>query len=260
MRNRKRVFRKLFIRFKPYILILAVIGLISLINSEKYMISKKIYDIGYSIYGNSVIFIRSAYEDIFKKLEDSPESFENAYLEQKYAALLAENEFLKKQLNLIENIHYKYISAWITQVTHPKGENSLVISAGIKDGVKVGNIVINENGIVGRVSDVSEKFAVVSLLGNDNVRLSAIISPSYQNCIVGGNSDPESSNLKLSVSYLNEVNAVKDGDSVISSGKDGLTPFGLKIGTIQKLSDGRVFILTKKQSLNSLIVQVIVSY
>lgn len=260
MRNRKKVFKKLFIRFKPYILILTVIGVISVINSEKYMISKKLYDTGYSMYGNAVIFLRSTYEDIFKKSDDDSESFENAYLEQKYAAILSENELLKKQLNLIENVHYKYLSAWITQVTHPKGENSVAISAGKKDGVKIGNIVVNEHGIVGRVSDVSESFAVVSLLGNDNVRLSAIILPSYQNCIVGGNSDHEADDLKLSVSYLNEINAVKDGDSVISSGKDGLTPFGLKIGTIHKSSDGKIFVLTKKQSLDSLIVQVIISY
>jgi cell shape-determining protein MreC len=89
------------------------------------------------------------------------------------------------------------------------------------------------------------------------VKIAGIILPSYQNCIVGINASQDTGNLSLSIGYLSDVNGVNEGDAVISSGKDGITPFGLKIGAIIK-SESNFFVSTKKQIFDSLIVQVII--
>jgi len=264
LRAQNKILKKIFSVLRLYIVISFVLGVVILINSEKYKISNTIYGIGYQIYGNTTLFLKDLYENTLKvqsndqnNLNDIKLIRENAYLEQKYQGLVYENKLLKKQLKLIENTNYKYISAWVTQTTHPKGENAIVISVGAKDSVKVGNVVINEHGILGRISRTTEKFSIVSLLGNSNVKIAGIILPSYQNCIVGINASQDTGNLSLSIGYLSDVNGVNEGDAVISSGKDGITPFGLKIGAIIK-SESNFFVSTKKQIFDSLIVQVII--
>ena len=261
--SQKKIFKKFFNILKPYIIIIAVLILVLIINSAKHQLSTKLYGAGYNAYGNINLYIKDLYTNILERkynnqnLNDLKLLRENSYLEQKYQRVLSENELLKRQLKLVDKSNYKYISAWVTQTTHLKGENSLVISVGEKDSVTVGKVVVNEYGIIGRVSQTTENFSVVSLLGNANVKIAGVILPSYQHCIIGGNINKKTDDLNLSIEYLGDVHGIKEGDVVMSSGKDGITPFGLKIGVVTK-SDSKLFVLAKKQIFDSLIVQTII--
>jgi rod shape-determining protein MreC len=261
--SQKKKFKKFFNISKPYVIIMLVLVLVLMINSEKYQLATKLYDVGYTAYGNTILFIKNLYTNVLEKtfnnqsLNDLKLLRENSYLEQKYQRIVFENEMLKKQLKLVNKSNYKYISAWATQTTHLKGENALVISAGEKDGVTVGKVIINEHGIIGRVSKTTENFSVVSLLGNANVKIAGVILPSYQHCIIGGSINQKTNDLNLSIEYLSDVHGINEGDVVISSGKDGNTPFGLQIGVVGK-SDSKLFVLSKKQIFDSLIVQAII--
>ena len=259
---KKNQLKKIISSSKSYIVTLTLLLSIFILNFDKYEINKKLYGIGYELYSESALFFQRLYRRVFPvQITENKEILrEKAYLENEYNTLLQENSFLKKQLHLFDNknYNYKYLSAWVTQVTHPKGEKALVISVGDKDGVKLGNVVINEKGIIGRVSGTTEKSSLVSLIGNENVKISAVILPSYHNCIIGKNMTKESDKLKLSVGYLHENNGVEEGDLVISSGKDGMTPFGLALGMITK-SENKLFVLSDKIGLDSLIVRVIIN-
>lgn len=225
----------------------------SVLSINTFKTTQYLYNYGYIVYGKITNLIREIYTP-----EKDNDKFlrENQYLKLRYEESLLTNKFLKSQLNLIDNRKYKYISAMITQMIHPKNELSFVISAGKVNDVNIGNIVINEYGIVGRISHVTEEFSVVSLIGNDNIKISAIILPSNQECIIGKRLENKS--YELSVNYLNDIESVNTGDDIISSGKDGITPFGLKIGVLQK-KNGKVFVQSNDKLLQSIHVQVLIS-
>lgn len=255
----KKKLSKVIRKLKPYVILLSILLTVLWLNSEKNKIQIAIYDLGYNIYGKSVIFIRKTKEKFTTKPHVEHEMCDlklvqdMRFLEKKYDILHAENNLLKSQLKLIDNRQYEYITAIVTQVTYPKDEIALIVSAGTKNGVKVGHIVMNEYGIIGRIAQANELFSVVSLIGNENVKIPAVILPSYQDCIVN-----KGSIKKLTISYLNDLEMVNDGDEVISSGKDGMTPFGLKIGSITK-EDGKIFVSKQSQNITSMMVQIIIN-
>ncbi len=257
---------KLYIRrlsglIKAFLIVLLVMFLVVLFNSEKNTVKIHLVNTFYSIYGYSSQFIASLYNKvdefsfcITEKLYDSAIQRENKYLKLQNSILDEQIELLKSNMRLIENSNYNYITAIVTQITYPKDEVALVLSAGEKDGVKPGNIVVDQNGIIGRISTVTSAYSLVSIVGNSNVKISAIVLPSQENCIVGQRSDP----YHLELNYISDIEKVNDGDSVISSGKDGFTPYGISIGIIRKIN-GRAFIIQDRSSINNTIVKIITS-
>lgn len=240
-----------------YFLLASSLALVLWLNSEGNKVKASLYSAGYNLYAGASDFISRLYA--YTSLQDGNIHDvellrEKKYLEQKNAVLQEENKLLKSKLNLIDNRNYKHITAVVTQITYPKDEIAFVLSAGEKDGIAIGNIVVNEEGVVGRISRTTAKFSVVSLLGSENVKVSSLILPSYQDCIVSGKATEKDSLLKIN--YLQNTEDLRDGDEVISSGKDGMTPFGLRIGDIKKIS-GKIFVSPKK-ILHSTIVKIIV--
>lgn len=257
---------KLYIRrlsglIKAFLIVLLVMFLVVLFNSVKNTVKIHLVNTFYSIYGYSSQFITSLYNKvdefsfcITEKLYDSATQRENKYLKLQNSILDEQIKLLKSNMRLIENSHYNYITAMVTQITYPKDEVALVVSAGEKDGIKPGNIVVDKDGIIGRISTVTSTYSLVSIIGNGNVKISAIVLPSQENCIVGQRSDP----YHLELNYISDIEKVNDGDNVISSGKDGFTPYGISIGIIRKIN-GRAFVVQDRSSINNTIVKIITS-
>ena len=64
LRAQNKILKKIFSVLRLYIVISFVLGVVILINSEKYKISNTIYGIGYQIYGNTTLFLKDLYEII----------------------------------------------------------------------------------------------------------------------------------------------------------------------------------------------------
>ncbi len=175
-------------------------------------------------------------------------------LQVELTRLQKENQLLREELKMVPVIKFNYKSVKIFQITQFKGEEALVIAAGLKEGIKVGDFVLNTKGLIGRVVK-SDNFAIVAPLGSESIKIPAIVIPSAQTCIVGKNL-ASSDDLELNISYLKENNAVKEGDIVVSSWQEGL-PFGIEIGYLIKV-DGKFRVRKEKNLLDSQLVQVLI--
>lgn len=229
------------------------------INSESNPIKTYLYNLGYEIYGQTSQTIYNLSNQLkFCEADSVNEEVlnEKKYLEQKNSTLENELKLIKSQIKFINNQKYNYITAVVTQITYPKDEESLVISAGLKDGISVGNIVINQDGIVGRVASISDKYSVVSLLGNENVKISSVISYGGKDCIVGKKSIEDKK--LLEVNYVNDVENLNNNQKVITSGKDGLSPYGIEIGEI-KIINGKIFVEINNDPASAKLVSVIIN-
>jgi rod shape-determining protein MreC len=101
--------------------------------------------------------------------------------------------------------------------------------AGKEKGVEVGNPVMNERGLVGRVIGVAHGASRVLLLTDVASRTPVLVDRTDARAIMTGDA---SSTPKLE--YLRGVDPIKEGDRILSSGDGGMIPRGLPVGTAVK--------------------------
>ena len=246
---------------RAILLIILVIICIVFFNSNENKIRANLINTSYAVYGYSSQLINTLLSMVNEisfcrneRLYDPEIQQENKYLKLQNSILDEQIKLLKSKIKLVDNRDYAYVTAMVTQVTYPKDEMALVLSAGAKDGISIGNIVLDEAGVVGRISALTSNYAVVSLIGNENVKISVITLPSGQDCIVGRRFDQ----YHLELNYVSDIAKLHDGNHVISSGKDGLTPYGIYIGVIKILHEKPLLFIERGSTINT-VVKVITS-
>ncbi len=146
-----------------------------------------------------------------------------------------ENEKLKKELELSKKENYKLIFAKIIGKKEEGGLSWFIIDQGNKSGIKKDFVVISEGVVVGKIIKTTENFSYLLPLLDRRIKIGAlIISPrekiNDKNKIEGI--------FKSHDGLIGEVDLVpvdkeiKNGDLVITSGREYMIPKGLLIGRI----------------------------
>ncbi len=114
--------------------------------------------------------------------------------------------------------------------------HSIVLGIGTDDGVKTGHVVLSDQGLVGRVSEVGTNYSKVLLVTDSSSVVSALVQGSRATGIVRGQFGDA-----LIMDWLLQTEPVKEGDVVITAGLGigeelrSLYPKGLVIGTIAQV-------------------------
>ena len=114
--------------------------------------------------------------------------------------------------------------------------HSIVLGLGTDDGVKVGHVVLSDQGLVGRISEVGTNYSKVLLVTDSSSVVSALVQGSRATGIVRGQFGDS-----LIMDWLLQTEPVKEGDVVITAGLGigeelrSLYPKGLVIGTIAQI-------------------------
>lgn len=121
-------------------------------------------------------------------------------------------------------------------VTDSRGPfaNSRLADAGVEKGIRPGNPVMSENGLVGRVVGVTQGASRVLMLTDVASRTPVMIDRTNARAILTGDGGPNPQ-----LAYLRGLDPVKSGDRVLTSGDGGLFPRGLPVGVAVKGLDGR---------------------
>lgn len=149
-------------------------------------------------------------------------------------ALRDTNERYRAVLGLKMDPPIPMASARIVTDSRGPFANSRLANAGREVGVKPGNPVMSENGLVGRVVGVTEGVSRVLLLTDVASRTPVMIDRTNSRAILTGDGGP---NPKLE--YLRGQDPVRNGDRVLTSGDGGVFPRGLPVGVAVKGLDGR---------------------
>lgn len=152
-------------------------------------------------------------------------------LEQKlidYQDAYVENLRLRRLLDFRSTIQTETIAAQVVLHDLTGWFQTLMIDKGFQDGMAADMAVVNDEGVVGRILDVSDRYARVLLITDAGSAIDAVIQRNRVRGIVGGK-DANTCVLK----YVRGNLDVQVGDLVVSSGKDGVFPKGLRLGTIQ---------------------------
>jgi rod shape-determining protein MreC len=107
------------------------------------------------------------------------------------------------------------------------------IDKGSADGLKPNMAVVGPAGVVGRIVTVAPRAAKVQLLVDRNAGAGALVERSRtQGIVLGAGED------LLSMAYVAGSADVKAGDTVVTSGIDGIYPQGFVIGTVATVDKG----------------------
>ena len=118
---------------------------------------------------------------------------------------------------------------------------TLVIGAGTDQGLRVDQIVLSEQGVVGRVSEAGTNYAKVILVTDSSSSVSALVQTSRASGIVRGQYGDT-----LVMEWILQSDPVKPGDVIVTAGLGlgnelrSLYPKGLVIGTVVDVTKAEV--------------------
>ena len=172
------------------------------------------------------LLTRDALKDRNKDLEK-----ENLFLKADRLLLTQlqnENKQLRELLNSQRHFSYKRM---ITEVMSSRSDpfsHQLLIDKGASDGVYVGQPVINEEGVVGQVSQVGSTTSRVLLIVDASHGIPVRVQRNDIAAIVHGSGAWN----KLNLPFVQSNADLKEGDLLVTSGLGGRFPAGYPVATI----------------------------
>lgn len=168
--------------------------------------------------------LRQKIQELEVKVQDSRE-------------LTEENERLKNLLELKKQPDYEVKTAQIIGRDTSAWFDTAIINLGSLDGVKLNMPVVVNGGLVGRVTAVSPLTAQIDLVTRDKSGLGGVVGELADSNALGIVSGTSEKNV-LEMKYVPGYIEVKKGDTVFTTGQDGIYPPGLKLGEIIEMKTG----------------------
>lgn len=142
-----------------------------------------------------------------------------------------ENERLRFLLGFEPPEGYSLIPAKVISVTYNGAlPVSAVINRGAEDTVAVDQPVVNQSGLIGRITEILGNFSVVQLLTDPANRVAARIAETREMGIV-----KYKTNKGLVLDNFPVQGTIHEGDLIVSSGLGGVYVAGLTVGTVMEI-------------------------
>ncbi len=144
--------------------------------------------------------------------------------------LEVENRHLGELLELKDALGANAVAANVIGSDAIGLSRTLVLASGTSDGLRTGMAVLANQGVVGKIIAVSPHASRVLLIDDHNSALDGFDQRSRARGIVAGLVDDG-----LILKYADRSQDIRIGDTVVTSGLDGIFPRGLLVGTIQSV-------------------------
>ena len=151
--------------------------------------------------------------------------------------LTAENDRLRSLLNLKENSKYKVLTARVIGRDPNVWFDSSIINRGSLDGVKLNMPVVNDGGLVGRVTAVGPLTSQFDLITRDKSGVGGVVGEVGTSNVLGVVAGTSKRDV-IEMKYVSGSVDVQAGQVVYTTGQDGIYPAGLKIGEIVEVRSG----------------------
>ncbi len=156
---------------------------------------------------------------------------------EKAKTLQLENDKLRLLLNSVNEDKIEYLTTRVISSSGGSFVKTIIVNAGRKQGVLIGNPVVNRYGMIGRVVEIGEGASRVLLVTDLNSQIPVLTEESGYKAILAGNNSSS-----LFLKFINTHSVLKIGERLITSGDGGLIPAGLVIGSIDDISAQKIIV------------------
>ena len=195
-----------------------------------------------------------------------------AFLRKENSKLRKENEALRELLEYTVKIakehdqlaalnHFVqppdavYFSAEvIADMSGAYGQN-MIILAGKANGIKKGQIVADENGLVGRIAFVGEKTARLVSLTDITSRVPVMVDGADVYGILAGDNSPYPS-----IVNIDNGKNIQAGSKIVTASRAGVYPSGIPVGVVLPFEDGDVIRVKTYSNISKLSIVKIIDY
>jgi rod shape-determining protein MreC len=140
-----------------------------------------------------------------------------------------EKELEQDSQYVYSHLMWQYIPAKVIHATTHKQHNYLTINKGKRDGIEVDMGVLSHDGVVGIVTAVSEKYALVVPTIHTEMNLSCRLKKN--NCV--GRTQWMGRNCQeVALKDISRHISVEEGDTVVTSGLTSIFPEGIAVGIV----------------------------
>ena len=150
---------------------------------------------------------------------------------QKLAALTEQNVRLRELLNSAALVDDKVLVAELIGVDPNPYTHRLLIDKGEKDGVYLGQPVLDARGLMGQVVEVLPYTARVLLLTDATHSIPVQVNRNGLRAIASGTGHPD----RLELRHVADIADIKEGDLLVSSGLGQRFPAGYPVATVTEV-------------------------
>jgi len=180
----------------------------------------------WSGYGN-LRHVRAENEELRRKLGELQVQF------QQERARAERSRQLENLLGFKQQLQVDTIAAGVIGASASLDFRGITIDRGTSQAVTANMAVIGPAGLVGRVVTPTAHASKVQLLIDRNAAAGALVERSRaQGIVVGSGVD------MLRMEFVPATADIKAGDTVVTSGVDGIYPKGFVIGTVDQVENG----------------------
>lgn len=145
--------------------------------------------------------------------------------------LAAENARLRDLLGARERAATRTVIAEVLYDTRDPYTRKLVLDRGLQHGVLAGQPVIDAQGVIGQITRVLPLSSEVTLLTDRNATVPVEVQRTGQRSIAFGGAGPD----LLELRFLSAGSDLKVGDTLVTSGLDGVFPPGMPVGHVLRI-------------------------
>ena len=168
----------------------------------------------------------------------------------KYAALASENNELRQLMNSSEVLDDRVIVGEVVAVSPDPFSHEVVINKGSRDGVEVGQAILDANGLMGQVQQTSSFTSRVLLVSDSSHAVPVEVVRNGLRAILLGNGDTSA----LELVHVPDTADIREGDLLVSSGLGGRFPKGYPVAEVSRVTkeQGEPFVKIEAEPLAEL--------
>lgn len=151
---------------------------------------------------------------------------------QKYASLAAENSRLRELLNASSTIDDSVIVADIIGVTPDPFSHEVIVDKGSRDGITIGQAVLDSAGLMGQVVQINEFTSRILLISDSSHAVPVQVNRNGVRANLLGTGQMDS----LELVHVPETSDIRNGDLLVSSGLGGVFPKGYPVARVSEVT------------------------
>jgi rod shape-determining protein MreC len=150
---------------------------------------------------------------------------------QRLQAMESENASLRRLLAAAEQVPDKVLMAELVEVSLDPYTHKILVNRGFRDGIYVGQPVLDQEGVMGQVTEIMPFSSAVTLITDPSHGLPVQVRRNGLRAIALGTGQSD----ELKISYLTPNADIQVGDILVTSGLGGRFPRGYPVAEVKEL-------------------------